>query len=155
MQADSLNPSFILFQLSGTTFGLPAARVLQMDLLETVTPVPNAVAYVDGVVFSRGQVVPAVNLRCRFGFERIPYDSKTRLIVVSGKGRRVGLIVDSSREFVAIAAEVIQPPPEAMSTFHGRYLQGIAALDKRLVMILDVDELLNFVDEQLPSPMEA
>jgi purine-binding chemotaxis protein CheW len=150
-----LTASYILFQLGGTTFGLPAARVQQMELLENVTPVPNAAAYVDGVVFSRGQVVPAVNLRSRFGFERISYDPKTRLIVVSGHGRRVGLIVDSSREFVAIASDAVQPPPESMSALSGKYLKGIATLGKRLVMLLDVDELLNFVDDQLPARAEA
>ncbi len=62
--------------------------------------------FVDGVVFSRGAVVPAVNLRARFGFERAPYDARTRLIVVQHGGRSVGLIVDSAREFVTIPADV-------------------------------------------------
>ena len=54
-----------------------------MEMVEHVTPVPNAPPFVDGVVFSRGRVVPAVNLRRRFGFDRVPYDLKTRLIVVA------------------------------------------------------------------------
>ena len=70
-------------------------------MVEHVTPVPNAPPFVDGVVFSRGQVVPAVNLRARFGFERAEYDLRTRLLVVQHGGRSVGLVVDAAREFVS------------------------------------------------------
>jgi purine-binding chemotaxis protein CheW len=147
--------SFILFQVAGTTYGLPAGCIQQMEMLEGVTPVPNAAPFVDGVVFSRGQVVPAVNLRVRFGFERAAYDPKTRLVVVLTSGRSVGLIVDAAREFVSIAAEAIQPPPPAMAALSGKYLASIAALGERLVMILDVNELLNFADNTLPAPAET
>ena len=58
--------------------------------------VDRAAACVDGVVFSRGQVVPALNLRARFGFERAPYDVATRLVVVQSDGRTVGLVVDAA-----------------------------------------------------------
>src|SRR6202051_2943782 len=104
-----------------------------MEMVKNVTPVPNAPPFVEGVVFSRGQVVPVVNLRRRFGFEKVPNDLRTRLVVVANGGRSVGLLVDTAREFVAIAAESIQPPPEALSGLSGKYLQSIARLGERLV----------------------
>ena len=81
-----------------------------MEMVEHVTAVPNAPAFVEGVVFSRGQVVPVINLRVRFGFERAPRDLRTRLLVVEVGGRPVGLLADEAREFVAIADAAIQPP---------------------------------------------
>ena len=102
---------YVLFELAGTAYAVPSGVVERMEMVEHVTPVPNAPTYVDGVVFSRGRVVPAVNLRRRFGFEKAPYDLKTRLIVVSHAGRAVGLIVDSAREFVTIPSDAVQPPP--------------------------------------------
>ena len=57
-----------------------------MEMIEDVTRVPNAPPFVDGVVFSRGQVVPVVNLRARFGFERAAFDLRSRLIVVQSGG---------------------------------------------------------------------
>jgi purine-binding chemotaxis protein CheW len=87
--------------------------------------------------------VPAVSLRARFGFERLPYDVRTRLIVVQKAGRTVGLIVDAAREFVRIAAAGIQPPAEGLNGTSGRYLGGVATLGDRMVLILDVTELLN------------
>jgi purine-binding chemotaxis protein CheW len=147
--------SFILFELAGTTYGLRSGRVQQMEMIEHITPVPNAPPFVEGVVFSRGQVVPVVNLRRRFGFEKVPTDLRTRLVVVANGGRSVGLLVDAAREFVAIPTESIQPPPEALSGLSGKYLQSIARLGERLVLILDIDEVLNFTEITSPAPQGA
>ncbi len=143
---------FILFELGGTTYGIPSRMVQQMEMVEHVTPVPNAPPYVDGVVFSRGQVIPMVSLRARFGFARIPHDARTRLIVIHLNDRTVGFVVDSAREFVSIPTEAILPPPEAISGLSGRYLDGIATLGERLVLILNIDQVLNL--ETIPVSSE-
>ena len=100
--------SYILFTVAGTTYALPSGEVRHMEMVEDVTRVPNAPGFIDGVVFSRGQVVPVVNLRARFGFERAPVDLRSRLIVVHSAGRLIGLVADAAREFVAI-------PPDSIS----------------------------------------
>ena len=149
---DSATETFILFEDAGTTYGMPSQSVQQMEMVEHITPVPNAPAFVEGVVFSRGQVVPAVNLRQRFGFDKKLHDLRTRLIVVAHSNRTVGLVVDAAREFVAIPASSIQPPPEAITGLSGKYLRSIARLGERLVLIIDVDEVLNFSDFTTPAP---
>jgi purine-binding chemotaxis protein CheW len=141
---------FILFELAGTIYAMPTAVVQQMEMVERITPVPNAAPFVEGVVFSRGKVIPAINLRSRFGFEKIPYDARTRLIVIHTNNRTVGLIADTAREFVSIPTSVIQPPPEGISGLSGKYLSGIATLGDRMVLILNPDEVLN-VSNNMPS----
>ena len=79
-------------------------------------------------------MVPALNLRARFGFEKAPYDLRTRLLVVRAGGRSVGLVVDAAREFVTIPSAAIQPPAEALTGLSGRYLEGIANLGDRLIL---------------------
>lgn len=133
---------YVLFELAGTSYAVPSGAVERMEMVEHVTPVPNAPAYVDGVVFSRGRVVPAVNLRRRFGFEKVPYELRTRLIVVTHAGRSVGLIVDAAREFVTIPADAVQPPPEGLAGTSGRYLDGIATVGDKVILILDVAGVL-------------
>lgn len=145
-----MKDNYILFTVASTTYGLSSRDVAHVELVEGVTRVPNVPAYVDGVVFSRGAVVPAVNLRTRFGFERVPYDSRTRLIVVQHGSRTVGLVVDAAREFVSIPAETIHPPAEGMTGTSGRYLRGVATLGDRMILIIDVAELLNY-DELEPA----
>ena len=135
--------TYVLFDLAGTAYAVPSQAVQRMEMVEHITPVPNAPAFVDGIVFSRGTVVPAVNLRRRFGFDRVAYDLRTRLIVVSHAGRTVGLIVDAAREFVTIAADAIQPPPDTLAGTSGKYLSGVVTLNDKVVLILDVAEVLS------------
>jgi len=136
--------TYILFTVAGTTYALPSAEVRHMEMLETVTRVPNAPAFVDGVVFSRGQVVPVVNLRARFGFDRAAVDLRTRLIVVQSGGRLIGLVADAAREFVNIPPDTIQPPSDALTGMSGRYVDGVASIGGRLILVLSLDRILNF-----------
>jgi purine-binding chemotaxis protein CheW len=147
--------SFILFELAGATYGVASGAVEQIEMVEVITPVPNAPAFVEGVVFSRGRVVPAINLRQRFGFERTPHDARARLVVISHGERRVGLLVDAAREFLAIGPDSIQLPPEGLAGLSGKYLKNIARIGERLVLILDVDEVLNFTEVASQTPQPA
>lgn len=145
-----MKDNFILFSLAGTTYALRTSDVAHVEMVDQVTGVPNAAHFVDGVVFSRGQVVPALNLRARFGFEKTPYDLRTRLLVVQSDGRSVGLIVDAAREFLAIADGAIQAPNAALTGLSGRYVEGIANLNERLILVLNLREVLNFT-EAIPA----
>jgi purine-binding chemotaxis protein CheW len=136
--------SYILFIVAGTTYALPSGDVRHMEMIDGITRVPNAPPFVDGVVFSRGQVVPVVNLRARFGFDRAAIDLRSRLIVVQSGTRLIGLIVDAAREFVAIPADVIQPPNDALAGMSGSYVAGIASVGDRLILILSLDRIVNF-----------
>src|SRR4051812_45465621 len=138
--------SYILFTVAGTTYALPSGDVRHMELIEDITRVPNAPGFVDGVVFSRGQVVPVVNLRARFGFDRAPFDVRSRLIVVQAGARLIGLVADAAREFVSIPADAIHPPNEALAGMSGRYVEGIASLGERLILVLSLDRILNFAE---------
>src|SRR4051812_10026206 len=106
----SLAPdTYVIFELAGTSYGVPSSDVRHLEMLEHVTPVPNAMSAIDGVVFSRGEVIPAMNLRTRFGLPREPYSLRTRLLFVQVRQRTVGLIVDTAREFIRLAPETIRP----------------------------------------------
>ena len=138
--------TFVIFTLAGTTYGVHSNLVQQMEMIEHITPVPNAPPAIEGVVFSRGRVIPAVNLRVRFGFERIPLDIQTRMVVTNLDGRTIGLIVDNAREFISIPEDVIQPPNEAISGLSGKYIEGIATPGDRIILILNLTEVINLTD---------
>ena len=151
---DNGDETFILFELVGTAYGVRSQLVRKMEMLEHITPVPNAPPFVEGIVMSRGDVIPAVDLRARFGFDRTDYDVRTRLIVINTQERTVGLIVDAAREFVTIPAATIQPPPEMIKGLSGKYLEGIAMLDERVILILDLEEVINMTDTKIPLQQE-
>jgi purine-binding chemotaxis protein CheW len=146
---------FILFELAGTTYGVRSRFVQQIEMIEDVASVPNAHPAFDGVVLVRGQVIPALNLRTRFGFDRIERNLRSRLVVISVGARVVGMIVDTAREFIKIPTESIEPPPEALTGLSGRYLEGIATIDERMILVLNLDAVLDLDYEVGPQVSET
>lgn len=146
--------TYILFELAGTTYAIPSSSVQHVEMLEHVTLVPNAHRAIDGVVFSRGQVIPALNLRVRFGFPREERNLRTRVLFARIQQRTVGLIVDSAREFKKIPSQSIRPIEEALTGIAKNYLQGLTTLNDRLILILDLEAVLNLdLDESLASSL--
>lgn len=150
---NSSSQPYVIFELAGAAYGIPSADVLHVDLLEHVTAVPNTSATVEGVVFSRGQVVPAMNLRLRFGLPRREPDASTRLLFVRSGERTVALIVDAAREFRSLPASAIRPVEETLQGVAGNYLRGVAHLGERMVLLLDVVSVIAL--DPLPDVAEA
>jgi purine-binding chemotaxis protein CheW len=149
------NQAYILFELAGAHYALHSTEVQHIEMLEHVTPVPNAPTAVEGVVFSRGQVIPALNLRVRFGFPKAEKTLRTRLIVVQVKRRTVALVVDAAREFENIPIDSIRPIEETLTSVHDNYLQGVATVKERLVMLLNLEAVLNLAEWPAGIPTEV
>jgi len=145
------NETYVLFELAGSNYALRSGDVQHIEMLEHITPVPNTIPSVEGVVFSRGQVIPAMNLRVRFGFERAPHTLRTRIIIAQSQQRMVALIVDAAREFRPISDEAIRPIEETLTGIDGNYLRGVATVNDRLVLLLNLEAVLNAV----PAGAEA
>lgn len=149
----SIFDTYIIFELDSAAYAVRSSDVQHVEMLEHVTRVPNTAPAVDGVVFSRGQVFPAINLRARFGLPRQPYTSKTRLIFLKVKDRVVALIVDSAREFERIDAAAIRPIQETLVGIDGNHVEGVATVRGRSVLILNVGVVLTL--EEITTPEGA
>ena len=147
--------SYVLFELAGSLYGIPSANVQHIEIFEHVTLVPNANPAIDGVVFSRGQVIPALNLRIRFRFARQEKTLRTRIIFATVHGRTVGLIVDSAKEFLNLPAASIRPIEETLAGINGKYLKAVTKAGDRLVLILDLEAVLNVDEVQAPAQPAA
>jgi len=141
----------VLFELAGNLYGLPSRNVRHIDMFEHVTVVPNANPAIDGVVFSRGQVIPALNLRVRFGFPRLDHSIRTRIVFATIHDRTVGLIVDAAREFKSFSSDSLKPIEKTLTGINDKYLTAVTKLGEKLVLILDLEAVLNVDDVQLPQ----
>ena len=150
----SQDDKYVLFEVEGTIYGVPSNSVRHIEMVEHVTVVPNANPAIDGVVFSRGQVIPALNLRTRFGFNRQAPTLRTRIVFVQVRDRLVGLIVDTAREFLRISSDKIKPIEETLTGIQGNYLKSVANLEHRLVLLLDLEQVLD-VENYEPAPEPA
>jgi chemotaxis signal transduction protein len=144
--------SYILFEVAGNRYGLRSNEVQHMEMVDQITPVPHAVPFVDGVAFSRGQVVPVINMRARFGLPRVAPSLRSRLVVVKTGERIAALLVDGAREFLQISEDAIQPPHEGMAGLSGKWLSGIATVNEQLILLLSLQAILNI--DQSPELLE-
>jgi purine-binding chemotaxis protein CheW len=137
---------YLSFFLGGQEYATDILRVQEIKGWDTVTRVPYSPNYILGVINLRGAIVPVVDPRVRFALESAPFDSATVVIVVrveGGRGERiVGLVVDAVSDVYSFSVENIQPPPDAVGSVDQMFVLGLAKLDDRLVIILDIERLV-------------
>jgi purine-binding chemotaxis protein CheW len=133
----------VVFELGDERYGLDIATVFEIIRHQPITAVPQAPAFVRGVINLRGRIIPVVDLRDRFGMAEGSLTKATRIVVCEAAGTRLGLIVDGVSEVLMIAAETIETTPDVAAAGDVGYLRGIAKLGDRLIILLDLDGLLD------------
>ncbi|WP_096189105.1 chemotaxis protein CheW [Evansella halocellulosilytica] len=133
----------IVFQLKDEEYGVEVEQVKSIERVQHITRVPNTPPFVKGVINLRGVVTPIIDLRSRFGIEPAEETNATRIIIISYEEMEVGLIVDAANDVIDIRGEAIEPPPEVVGGLEADYIRGVAKLDKRLLILLNLDKVLN------------
>ncbi|WP_017753776.1 chemotaxis protein CheW [Calidifontibacillus oryziterrae] len=133
----------IVFQLKDEEYGIPVQQVQSIERMMHITRVPKVAKFVKGVMNLRGVVTPIIDLRRRFGIEPIEYSESTRIIIVGVGDMEVGLIVDAANDVIDIPEGSIEPPPEVVGSVEVEYLNGVAKVEKRLLILLNLEKVLN------------
>jgi len=133
----------VTFQVGAEQYGLDIASVQEIDRLQPITRVPQAVSFVEGVIHVRGAIIPVVDLARRFGLESIVADRRTRIIITSLRGQSVGFIVSSVAEVAAIPIKSIGSPPPLTFDRTRKFISGMARVGETLISILSLDHLLS------------
>lgn len=136
----------LTFVLGSETYGVDILRVQEIRGWSVVTKIPHAPAHVLGVLNLRGSIVPIVDLRMRFALEHVDYTAITVIIVMSvmtATGRRdFGVVVDGVSDVVDIDVGEIKPAPELGTRGATDYLFGLVSVAERMVVLLDIDQLI-------------
>ena len=138
----------IVFQLEDEEYGIPVQQVQSIEKVEHITRVPRTAPYIKGVINLRGVVTPIIDLRSRFGLEPLENSESSRMIIVSKDDMEVGFIVDAANDVLDISAETIEPAPEVVGAIEVGYIEGVAKLDKRLIVMIDLEEILKVEAER-------
>lgn len=133
----------VSFNIGSEEFGVDILKVQEINRMVEITRVPQAPSYVEGVINLRGKVIPIVDLRKRFNMEEKEYDKNTRIVVVDISGNIMGMVVDSVSEVLRLPANTIEPPPEIVANINSEYIKGVAKLDDRLLIFLDLSKVID------------
>lgn len=139
---DAMANRYLLFHMGDEDYGIGIEFVIEIIGLQRITEVPDMPAYVKGVINLRGQVIPVVDVRLRFGLEKKKYTERTCVIVVDVGGMQLGLIVDGVSEVQEIPESKISTPPEIHKCAANQFIEGMGRINNEVKILLNMNKLL-------------
>jgi len=152
--ADNLR-QFISFSVGEEAYGLELLRVKEVIRVREITWLPRAPSFVKGIINLRGDVIPIIDLRDKFGLPERETTASTRVIVVEIEGRLTGMIVDSASQVVRIPSDQIDPPPPVLGGISQALISGVGKLDDNLVVLLNADAVLTLEERRALGSLET
>ncbi|MFQ5508279.1 MAG: chemotaxis protein CheW [Leptospirillia bacterium] len=151
-ESDAETHEYLTFALGDEEYGLPILHVQEIIGYQKPTPIPNAPEWVSGVINIRGVVIPVVDIRATFGMPEKVYDEMSVIIVTEVAGRTIGSVVDQVNDVLAFAEDQMQDTPEITEHVHADAITGIGKKDDRLVMLLDMEQVMSGAkDVEIPA----
>lgn len=145
----------VSFQLGAEEYGVDIAQVQEIIRMVEITHVPRAPRFMEGVINLRGQLIPIIDLRTRFGMKRIEATKSTRIIVTEIGSKRVGIVVDSVSEVNNIPIENVEEAPEMIAGVGTEYIQGVGKMGDRLIIMLDLTMVMSGEEKQELQQVEV
>jgi purine-binding chemotaxis protein CheW len=140
---------FLTFTLGAEEYGVDILKVQEIRGYDVVTRIPDAPDFIKGVINLRGTIVPVVDMRLKFRLGKAEYNALTVMIILNVAGRVVGMVVDGVSDVVALTEEQIRPAPEFGAAVGTQFLTGIGTLDKRMLILVDIERLMMSADMAL------
>jgi len=133
----------VVFELGKEHYGVDISAVESIIKMQPITVVPHTPSFVEGVTNLRGSVLPVIDLRKRFGLSLDDISKNSRIVVIALGKTKVGMIVDAVSEVLSVAEDAIEPPPPMVTSVDTTFIIGIAKIESKLVILLDLSKVLS------------
>jgi purine-binding chemotaxis protein CheW len=133
----------VTFALGSEEYGVDIAQVQEINRMVTITHVPRAPQFMEGVINLRGQLIPIIDLRSRFGMDRSERTKNTRIVVTEIGSKRIGMVVDSVSEVLRVPVEQIEDAPDLVAGIDTEYIRGVGKMGDRLIIMLDLSRVIS------------
>jgi purine-binding chemotaxis protein CheW len=134
---------YLTLRLGVEEYAIDILRVQEIRSYEEPTKMVNSPSFIKGVVNLRGVIVPIVDLRLKLNIEKVEYDEFTVVIILNIRGIVVGAVVDAVSDVVTLSAQNIKPAPQFESAIESRFIVGLANLDDRMLIVMNMEALMN------------
>ena len=132
----------INFTVGGDEYAVEIQKVREVITFREITQLPKAPSFVKGIINLRGEVIPVIDLREKFGLAHEGYSALTNVVIVEIGRKAVGVVVDNVRHVIRVAPSDLAPSPPFIGGLSGSYVVGVAKLGERLIVVLDMDRIL-------------
>ena len=140
---------YLTFTLGPEEYAIDILKVQEIRGYDTVTTMVGAPAFIKGVINLRGVIVPIVDLRLKFALGEPTYNAFTVVIILNLSSRVVGIVVDGVSDVISLASNEVRPAPEFGSAVDTRFVRGLATLEERMIIALDIEQLMLSAEMQL------
>lgn len=138
----------VSFMLDDVEYGVDILSVHEILRFPELTRLPNTPPFIKGVINLRGNVIPVVDMRIRFGFAEGAITDLTRIIVVETGGKQVGILVDNVYQVVRLPVSSIDPPSDLITGISEDFISGIGRLRDRLIVLLNMTQIIFLEDNE-------
>ncbi|BDQ02877.1 chemotaxis protein CheW [Ignavibacterium sp.] len=133
----------VSFIIGNEEYAVDIFYVKEINRLSHITKVPNAPEFIEGVINLRGRIIPVIDLRIKMGLPKKENDKDSRIIVIEDEDLLVGFLVDSVREVIRIPKNIIEEPPEIVTSSKTDFISSVGKLDDRLLILIDLKKILS------------
>jgi purine-binding chemotaxis protein CheW len=133
---------YLTFTLGDEEYGIDILKVQEIRGYDAVTKIANSPAFIKGVINMRGVIVPIIDMRLKFNLGQVEYNQFTVVIILNIAGRVVGMVVDGVSDVIALSRSKISPAPEFGAVLDTDYIDGLATLEGRMVIMVDIEKLM-------------
>jgi purine-binding chemotaxis protein CheW len=138
----------VVLDLGGEAYGVEIGRVEEIIRMQAITRIPNGPAFIEGVTNLRGRVIPVLDLRKRFGLPATEATRRSRIVVGELGEHTVGLVVDGVSEVLLVGSDAVEPPSTLVTSADSAFLRGVAKLEERLILLLDLSRILSRSEQE-------
>ena len=138
-----MEKQLVIFALGDEYFGVDIANVDGIVKMQNITRIPHSPHFVEGITNLRGEVLPVIDLHKRFDIGSRADSRESRIINIAIGDMKVGMIVDSVSEVLTIPDSAIEETPRMVTTVDSGFITGIAKVDDRLIILLDLASVLH------------
>ncbi len=140
------NLQLVVFNIGKELYGVGIDAVHEIVKVPDITEVPDAPAFLEGVINLRGKIVPVVDLRKRMNLEGKEKTKSSRVLITENDGRLVGLLVDAVSEVLKLPPDAVEAPPEMVSSVGVEYITGVAKVEGNLIILLNLEKVFSVED---------
>jgi len=146
---------YLTFRLGKEEYGMNILNVQEIRGYDAVTKIANSPPFIKGVINMRGIIVPIIDMRIRFNLGEATYDEFTVVIILNIGKRVIGMVVDAVSDVTSLQNDQVRPAPEFGTVLDTAYIDGLATVDERMIIVIDIEKLMTAEDMGLVDQVAA
>lgn len=145
----------VVFMLNKAYYGVPILQVQEIVKMTEITEIPNTPDFVQGIVNLRGKIIPIIDMRKRFGLPDEKVNENWKILILKSDDVLFGVMVDQISEVEKVPATLIEKPPKIVAGVNGKFINAIAKMENRLLILLDIGKILSDEEKEILQDIEV